>query len=488
MEKARIRFAPSPTGFLHIGSLRTVLFDYLIAKSMHGSLILRVEDTDQKRQVEGAIEHLVTTLEWFGLKFDEGPHVGGNYGPYIQTQRLDIYKKYADQLLEKQGAYRCFCTPERLETMRNQQAADKLPPRYDRKCRDLTDDEIRQKIANNEKYVIRQKMPLIGEVIVRDELRGEIKFKAVDLDDQVLIKSDGIPTYHFASVVDDHTMEITHVTRGDEWISSFPKNILLYEAFNWIPPKFIHFPLVLNKNGGKLSKRDGDVAVEEYREKGYLVAALINFCALLGWHPKDDNEILSLDEIISKFKYEDMGASPAVFDLEKLDFFNGVYIRRMPLSELTQLCLPYLQKSGLVKDEPKIEMDNMMKMVATVQERMKKISDIIDLTDFYFTESMDYPASLLTWKNLNNESIKENLIKINEIINDISEKDWNKIDMEKIIIGYLKDNSLKVGDYLWPLRVALTGKQASPGPFEVAEVLGKDKSQKRILSALEMLK
>ena len=283
MSKVRTRFGPSPTGFLHIGGLRTVLFDFLFTKSQGGKLILRIEDTDQKREVEGAAEKLIDILSWVGIKFDEGLNIGGKYGPYIQSQRLDIYKKHIEELLKLNGAYQCFCTPERLTKMREDQQKKKLPPKYDRACRDLSEDEVNKKIKAGEKFVIRQKLPLEGEIKVYDKLKGEIKFKAKDLDDHVLIKSSGIPTYQFANVVDDHEMEITHVLRGDEWIASFPKNILLYEAFGWKPPKFIHLPLVLDKNGGKLSKRQGDVAVEYFREKGYLPEALINFCALLGW-------------------------------------------------------------------------------------------------------------------------------------------------------------------------------------------------------------
>src|SRR3989339_770990 len=334
--KIRLRFAPSPTGFLHIGSLRTVLFSYIIAKKLKGKLILRIEDTDQKREVRGATESLVKILDWVGLEFDEGPHIGGNFGPYIQTERLDIYNK---------------------------------------------------KIKNDEKFVIRQAMPLSGETVALDEIRGKIKFKNAELDDHVLIKSNGIPTYQFASVVDDHIMEISHVTRAEEWIPSFPKNILLYQAFGWKAPKFIHYPFIANKEGGKLSKRQGDVAVEDFRDKGYLPEALINFCGLLGWHPKDDNEILSLDEIIAKFELGDMGAKPAIFDIEKLGYFNGYYIRHKPIDDL---------------------------------------------------------------------------------------------------VTYLQAKELRVGEYLWPMRVALCGQKASPGPFDIAEILGKSETMKRIEKSINL--
>ena len=276
----RVRFAPSPTGFLHIGGLRAVLFDYLIAKTLGGKLILRIEDTDKKRQVAGAVEGLINILDWVGIKFDEGPHLGGEFGPYIQSERKEIYKEHAEALLKKSGAYRCFCSEDRLKKMREERQAEKLPPRYDRVCRNLSEQDIIEKLAKNEPFVIRQKIPESGEIIAHDELRGGIKFAVQDLDDQVLIKTDGLPTYQFANVVDDHLMKISHVLRGDEWIPSFPKNILLYQGFNWEPPKFIHLTLTLNKEGSKLSKRQGDIAVEDFRAKGYLPEPLLNFCIL----------------------------------------------------------------------------------------------------------------------------------------------------------------------------------------------------------------
>lgn len=489
MQNIRLRFAPSPTGYLHIGSLRTVLFDYLTAKSKGGKLILRIEDTDQKRFVPGATEKLIDILEWVGLKFDEGPHIGGNYGPYIQSERRDIYDKYKEELLKTGRAYYCFCTPERLEKMREEQQAQKLPPRYDRHCRDLSSKEVEKRIAAGEKYVIRQKMPLEGEVVVHDELRGDIKFKASELDDQVLIKSDGMPTYQFANVIDDHLMEISHIIRGEEWIPSLPKNILLYRIFGWEQPKFYHMPLTLNKGGGKLSKRQGDVAVEDYRDKGYLNEALINFCALIGWHPKDDREIFSLSELEKEFKLEDMGTSPAVFDIEKLDYLNGYYIRQKPLDELVALCLPYLKENlSKTTDDRKQTTEYVSKVVRLEQERLKKLSEIGELTEFFFTDDIEYPADLLIWKNLAPEQIKNNLQEVLEQLEKIPEENWTNNSIEEALMTYIKAKEAKVGDYLWPMRVALTGRKASPGPFDVAEVLGKEKSLTRIKNAINLLK
>jgi len=515
MSKIRLRFAPSPTGWLHIGGLRTALFNYLIAKNLKGKLILRIEDTDQKREVKGATEKLIEILDWVGIKFDEGPVINaqpaslasssrrandasafvkatadkhpneikmtdGKYGPYIQSQRLDIYKKYANELLEKGETYYCFCTPERLDKMRNEQQKKKQPPRYDRACRNLREEEVKQMLMLGKKYVIRQKMPLEGEIIIKDELRGEIKFKAEDLEDHILIKSNGMPTYQFASVVDDYLMKISHVVRGEEWIPSFPKNVLLYKSFGWSIPKFIHMPLILNKGGGKLSKRQDDVAVEDYKAKGYLPVALINFCALLGWHPKDDNETFSLAKLGKEFKFKHIGTSPAILDIDKLDYFNGYYIRQMDLDELVSLCQPYLKAN--LKDSNYIK-----KVIALEQERLKKISEIGELTEFFFIDKLKYPTDLLVWKKMDYKDVKENLEKIYEQLEKIPEKNWTNDSIEDSLISYIKAKNAKVGEYLWPLRVALTGRKASPGPFEVAEILGKNESLKRIKNAINLL-
>jgi glutamyl-tRNA synthetase len=483
----RLRFAPSPTGFLHIGNLRSALFGYLIAKSLGGKFILRLEDTDQKREVAGAAKSLIDILTWAGIKFDEGPHLGGNFGPYIQTQRLGIYNELIKELLTKGQAYHCFCTSERLEEMREKQQTNKQAPRYDRTCRDLSAEEITRRITNGERYVIRQKMPLSGEVKVYDELRGEIKFKAEDLEDHVLIKSNGIPTYQFANIVDDHLMQITHVTRGDEWLPSFPKNILLYQAFGWTPPKYIHLPLILNKTGGKLSKRQGDVFVEDYRTKGYLPEAIVNFSALLGWHPQGDKEIFSLSELEKQFTIKGLGASPAVFDVEKLDYYNGYYIRQKPLDELVELCRPYLTNNLKMATTDRQHLDYLKKVVSLEQERLKKLSDIEEVTKLFFTEDIQLDPQLLIWKQLTMEAVKNNLQSLRRELEGIALEDWTKEGLEKAIVGYIKAKNQKVGDYLWPLRVALTGQKNSPSPFEVAWALGKAISLNRLQKALDKI-
>ncbi|MFH0840608.1 MAG: glutamate--tRNA ligase [bacterium] len=487
MSEIRLRLAPSPTGFLHIGNLRTALFGYLLAKSMQGRFILRIEDTDQSREVEGAVKSLLETLDWVGIKFDEGPHLEGDYAPYVQSQRQAIYQEHLKTLLEKGGAYYCFCTPERLKNMRDEQQSKKQAPRYDRTCRDLSPEEIRKRKVAGEKFVIRQKMPLTGEIIVHDELRGDIKFNAEDLEDHILIKSDGMPTYQFANVIDDHLMKISHVTRGEEWIPSFPKNVLLYKSFGWDVPKFIHLPLIMNKEGGKLSKRQGDVFVEDYRKNGYLPEALINFCALLGWHPKDDEEIFTIKELEKIFKLEDIRTSPAIFDIDKLNWFNGYYLRQTKNEYLISGARVSASASLSPSPPPDVEKlindDDYIKQIIELEKsRIKNIFEIGEKTKYFFQEP-EYDSELLIWKNLAKEEIKKNLEEILGQLQRIEE--WTQENIDKTILNYLVKKKYKLGDYLWPMRVALTGEKNSPGPFEVAAVLGKETSLQRIKHAIQ---
>jgi nondiscriminating glutamyl-tRNA synthetase len=487
-DKIRLRFAPSPTGYLHIGSLRTVLYDYLIAKNLGGIIYLRIEDTDQKREVGDAAQKLVEILDWVGIKFDEGPHVGGDYGPYVQSQRLDIYKKYYQELVERGEAYPCFCTEDRLKEMRADAEAKKLPPRYDRRCRDLSREEVAQRIAAGERYVIRHKLPLSGEIIVHDELRGDLKFNLADLDDYVLIKSDGVPTYQFANVVDDHLMETSHVVRADEWLPSFPKNLLLYKTFGWEAPKFIHLPLVMDKTGGKLSKRKGDVAVEDFRAKGYLPEALLNFNALLGWHPAGENEVFTMEDIIKEFDYHKIGTSPAIFDTDKLDYFNGLYIRKKSLEELISLCQSYLAANiALTGNEYKKGAEFLGKVITLERDRLKKLSEITEYTKFFFVDNLEYDPTMLVWKKGTASGAKESLTDLVKVLESIGEADWETKKLEEIVVKYIKDNNKGVGDYLWPMRVALTGEKASPSPFEMAWALGKVETLSKITNAIAKL-
>jgi glutamyl-tRNA synthetase len=494
----RVRFAPSPTGFLHIGSLRTVLFNYLIAKALEGTFILRIEDTDQKREVAGSAEKLEEILNWLNIRFDEGPLSGGAYGPYIQSQRRAIYDEYAAEILKGGHAYRCFCSSEEIAKMKEEQQANKLPPRYDRRCRNLSQEEAEARVARGDSYVVRQAMPLEGEVTVYDELRGDITFRVDNLEDHVLIKADGMPTYQFANVVDDHLMEISHVVRGDEWLSSFPKNILLYQAFGWQPPKYVHIPLVLNKEGGKLSKRQGDVAVEDYRTKGYLPEALLNFCALLGWHSKSDEEIMTIERIIDEFKIKDIGTSPAIFDTEKLDYINGHYIRQKTVHELVDLTLPYLIEGKLLDVQAgqwlnnltgeKVSREQLERFVGLAHDRLRKLSEINELSDYLFQPKLKYDGALLVWKKSDAPTTQKNLEAAADVLARIPEIEWTRFTIEDALMGHIQSAMLTVGEVLWPVRVAMTGRDKSPGPFEVAEALGKEKAIERIKAGAAKLK
>jgi glutamyl-tRNA synthetase len=496
MSVVRVRFAPSPTGYLHIGNLRQGLFDYFIAKHYEGQLILRLEDTDRNRLVEGADEKLLKVFRDLDLEFDEGPKIGGPYAPYIQSERTSIYNDHLAQLLNSKQIYHCFCSAERLTAMRDEQSKNKLPPRYDRLCRNLSKVEVDRRLAEGAPYVIRQAMPLEGEITLKDEIHEPITFRMENLEDHVLIKTDGMPTYQFASVVDDHMMKITHVVRGDEWISSYPKNILLYRAFGWTPPKFIHAPLILNKEGGKLSKRQGDVAVEDFLKKGYLPEALINFCALLGWHPKGENEILSLSDIIREFKIEDIGTSPAIFDLEKLDYLNGYYIRKKTTEELTGLVIPYLVEAKLIDLQGQKFLNNqsgeeviypqLLSIVRLAHDRLRKFSEIGELVDFMFIKPR-YEVDLLKWKQFTNAEIQANLKELVEAMTHIPSEDWTKQSLEDALMSHIQAKGKTNGEYLWPMRVALSGRKASPGPFEIAEALGLAKTVERIKTAIEKL-
>jgi glutamyl-tRNA synthetase len=466
--KIRVRFAPSPTGFLHIGSLRMILLNYLFAKKEKGIFILRIEDTDQERFVKGAVESLLKTLKTLKIDFDEGP--------YYQSKRLKIYQKYADQLIKEGKAYYCFCTEERLEKMRQEQIAKKQAPMYDQHCRDLN-------LNIKEPHTIRLKVPKGETIKFNDLLHGEIEFKSDLIDDQVLIKSDGFPTYHFASTIDDHLMEISHVIRGEEWLSSTPKHILLYKYLNWQPPVFIHPSLMLSKDGGKLSKRKGDVAVEDFIEKGYLPEALINFIGLLILSvPDGANEILNLKELIQMFDWGKVHRSPAILDIEKLDWINSQYIRKMPIKDLTKLCLKYLPEKIDYKQK------DLEKIIALEKERITKLPEIGKATGFFF-EDLKYDSNLLKWKDADKTETKASLDKSYSILCDVKEKDFQTDKLKEILMIQAEQfGNNDRGKLLWPLRVALSGRDKSPGPFEIAEILGKKKTLERIKKAIELIK
>jgi len=442
---------------------------------------LRVEDTDRTRFVPGATESLIRTLKLMGLEADEGPTLAGEvgeYGPYIQSERTVIYQEHARALLEKGSAYYCFCSEERLTTKRQEQELAKLPTRYDRTCLNLTPEEIENKLAAGEKYVIRMRIPE-GVTEFDDLVRGHVKFENTDIDDQVLLKSDSFPTYHLANVVDDHMMEISHVIRAEEWLSSTPKHVILYKAFGWTPPTFAHLPLILNADRSKLSKRQGDVAVEDYLKKGYLPEALNNFIALCGFNPKADQEIYSMQELIDLFEIEKVNKSGAVFDIEKLKWMNSQYIHKLSVDDLTTLCSPYL-----VEADRTIAPELLTKICTVERERLVLLADIVEKVDSYQKLS-DYAAEILVWKKSSREEALEQLQKIIPFIETLNLTSVELI--EKAIREYIVSNNLQNGAVLWPLRAALSGSATSPSPFELIWVLGKDETLARINHAIKLL-
>ena len=392
MSEVRVRFAPSPTGYLHVGGLRTALFNYLFASSMGGKTILRIEDTDQNRKVEGAVENLISSLEWAGIEFDEGPHKGGAFGPYTQSERLDIYKQYCDQLVSEDKAYPCFCSSETLDEMRQGQQEKNLPIGYDGRCSHLPKDEVQSRIEAGEPHVIRMKIDKTkGSFSIEDRIRGHVQIPVDQVDDQVILKTDGFPTYHLASVVDDHHMNITHVIRGEEWLPSTPKHVQLYEHFGWNPPEFAHLPLLLNSDRSKLSKRQGDVATEDYKNKGFLKEALINFIALLGWNPGDDREIFSLDELKEIFSLERVGKSGAVFDMEKLQWMNQQYIKQLPLEELESRLEGFLSEEA----RNKLSKEQLSKVISILQDSLSVLPEINNKLDLFLNDSPEIQDSAL---------------------------------------------------------------------------------------------
>lgn len=480
MEKVRVRFAPSPTGFMHIGNFRGALYNYLFARKNKGDFVLRVEDTDRKRFVEGALENLLETLKWAGITWDEGP--------IKQSERLEIYKKYAEQLVKDGYAYYCFCEPQRLEEMRKEQQAKKQPPLYDQYClQNVTPEEVNKKLKEKCPYTIRLKMPKDETIELEDIIRRKIKFETNLVDDQVLLKSDGFPTYHLAVVVDDHEMNITHVIRGEEWLSSVPKHLLLYKYLGWKPPQFAHVPLLLNSDRSKLSKRQGDVAVEDYIKKGYLKEALINFVAFLGWNPGEGStqEIFTLEELVKEFKLERVHKGGAVFDVQKLNWLNSEWIKKIDFDDLYDRTKSfYLEKEYVQNSTPEKKSDEYLKKVLIVEKERLAYLSVVGESNKFFFQNINYDKDLLRWKEMADNDLKESLQKSLDTLTNIDEENWTKEIVEKILMEAAGD---KKGDLLWPLRVALTGEQKSPSPFEVAWVLGKEETIARINRAINLV-
>ncbi|XOA43123.1 MAG: glutamate--tRNA ligase [Candidatus Nealsonbacteria bacterium] len=525
--EVRVRIAPSPTGLLHIGVARVALFNYLFAKKLQGSFIIRIEDTDKERSKPEYEKNMIESLNWLWIQPDEGPDVGGNYGPYRQSERKKIYAKYLKKLLKEDKAYYCFCPEEELKNHKEYQLSIGEPPRYPGKCAHLPKELIEKYLAEKKPFVIRFRVPP-KKVEFEDLIRGKIEFDAFLIGDIIIAKDFSTPLYNFACVVDDYEMQISHVIRGEDHIPNTPKQILIQEALNFPHPKYAHLPLILGPDRSKLSKRHGAVSVSDYKEQGYLPEAIVNFMALLGWNPGTEREIYSINSLIKEFSLEKVQKSGAVFNVKRLNFLNGFYIRQKSIEKLTELCLPYFIKEGLIrpffaeKQYPpayggkeilqkykvaetgkEISLAKIQQIVSIYQERLKKLSEVSILTDFFFKSKIEYNKDLLKWKEMSDKEVKTSLDILNKSLYKIKEENFNKNNLSEILLqeaekfgkkikkaGPPAEALAKAGDrgyLLWPLRVALTGKKDSAGPFEIAEILGKEKTLKRVKEARELL-
>lgn len=480
----RTRFAPSPTGSLHVGGLRTALFSWLIAKQTEGKFLLRIEDTDQAREVAGAVDVILRGLQWAGLDPEEGVvMVKGNatqqgaHGPYKQSERLALYRPYVDQLIKDGHAYPCFCSPERLEQMRNDQQLRKQAPMYDRQCCNLSEDEVKRRIKAGENHVIRMRIPREQTITFNDDIRGDLSFQGHTIDDQVLLKSDGFPTYHLAHVVDDHLMEIDMVIRGEEWLSSLPKHLLLFRWLGWTPPRYAHVPLLLNKDKSKLSKRQNAVSVEEYMEKGYLPEAMLNFLAMLGWNSGTTQELFTLQELIQQFTIDRVQKAGAIFDTEKLDWLQGQWMRKLTTEEFVKRI-----KSQVEKSYPEAAGDRAFsKKAALIQERITFFHEAPDMLGFFYREPVVAIDLLASKKQkITEEDLPTYLTVLEEVLTAIPEKEWAEERILADVKTAITEKNLKLGQLLWPLRAALTGREYSPGAVEVAALLGKEATLKRL--------
>ena len=485
MLKVRTRYAPSPTGFMHVGNLRTALYEYLIAKSNNGDFVLRIEDTDRERLVPGAVDVIYETLKEVGLKYDEGPNIGGKYGPYVQSERKNLYKQMAEQLVKEGKAYYCFCTKERLDNLHNQQnSKGETFGGYDRHCRNLTPEEIEKLLIEKTPHVIRQKVPTEGFTTFEDAVYGTITVKNSEIEDQILIKTDGYPTYNFANVVDDNAMRITHVVRGSEYLSSTPKYDLLYEAFGWQKPTYIHLPLIVGKNPdgtvSKLSKRHGATGFGDLVQLGYLPQAIINYIALLGWSPNDNKEIFSLEELVEAFSIDRICKSPAIFDYDKLNWFNSEYIKAMPLKKFTEIAMPYFK--NIIKENL-----NWNKLAEILQKRLVTLKQIPEMITF-FSELPDYDKELFMNKK-SKTTLESSKQVLSAVISELSYlTDWNYNSIHECLIELAERMKVKNGTVMWPVRIAVSGMLVTPGgAIEILEILGKSESLRRINLGLEKL-
>ncbi len=477
-DKVRLRIAPSPTGDPHVGTAYMALFNRAFAHRHGGKFILRIEDTDQTRYKEGSEQEILKSLDWLGLMPDEGPGIGGDYGPYVQTQRRDLYPKCANQLVNSGHAYRCFCTKERLDQLRQEQIARKEPPRYDRRCLYLPKHEIESYLVAGMPYTIRLRVPDEGQTSFNDLIRGEITFDNKELNDPILLKSDGLPVYHLAVVVDDHFMEISHVVRAEEWISSAPLHVMLYNFFGWDLPYFAHFPLLRNADRSKISKRKQNTSIKWYRDQGYLPEAMVNFLALMGWSMPDGSEIFSYEDIEREFTFERVTTGGPVFDLVKLTSINGKYIRMLSDDELYERLLPYLPED--------LDRDRVRKIVPVLKDRLTRLGEFTDLTGFFFGPPPDYAPSLLVPKKGTPESALEALKRIRTLMSDLPEP-WTHEEWEARMRALAEELGMKAGDLFMVLRVAITSSTISPPLYESMEILGKAEVLSRIDTAIGKL-
>ncbi len=482
----RVRYAPSPTGEPHVGNIRSALFNWLYARHTGGKFIVRIEDTDQARSVPGATEAIVEALEWLGLDWDEGPGKGGGYGPYAQSERRAIYEEHADWLIAEGKAYRCYCSTGRLEALRKAEQAAGRRGGYDRRCRDPGEAEkAKDESADPGESVVRFRTPLEGEIVIDDAIRGEVVFSAAALDDFVLLKSDGYPTYHLANVVDDHLMEITHVMRAEEWLPSAPRHVELYRAFGYEAPRLAHLPMILGPDRSKLSKRHGATSALQFRDDGYLPEAMVNFLALLGWSYDESTEIFTRDELVEHFTLERILANPAVFNRDKLDWFNGLYIRRMSDGALADALAPWLEdeRRGLPTNALPVNRDYLCSVVPLERERLKKLSEAPEMLSFFFVEDLAYDAALLTPKGMSRAGAEAALERAASTAEGVG--DWSRDALEVAYRALAEEMGLKTGQLFGCIRVAVTGRTAAPPLFDTLAVLGRERCLNRLRAALD---
>ncbi|MCL0099270.1 glutamate--tRNA ligase [Dehalococcoidia bacterium] len=484
-KRVRTRFAPSPTGDPHLGSMRTAIFGWLFARSNGGSFIFRIEDTDRSRTVEEASQKIITALNWLGLDWDEGPTVGGDYEPYYQSQRLDHYDKAIKALLETNAAYRCYCTADRLDGLRERQQDRKESTHYDRRCRVMTDAERNLQEARGTPNVVRFAMPFSGKTTIHDLIRGEVSFENNLIDDFIILKSDGFPTYHLAATVDDHVMEISHVMRGEEWLPSAPGHIQIYKAMGWTPPLFAHLPVILAPDRSKLSKRSGAASALDYQDQGYVPDAMVNFLALLGWSLDDKTEIISRTDLIKHFSIERIAKSSAVFNIDKLNWLNGEYLRSMSAANLTDLLLDYWDKHPTpgIPDSP--DKGYLLQIVPIIRDRLKTLADAAPLIPFFFTDVVEYETIELVQKKMDMGGTRTLLTASLESLQALDI--FDAVSLDKALRSLASTHNVTVGQLLGSLRVALTGLRVSPPLFETMEILGRNRTLTSIKSAVELL-